>query len=78
MLQAVNLPKPHLLVPKLVTGLKCWHLRDECDFYPKKHFENVMRTIPAKATVIFVFGEIDCREGLLEAVERCKYDSIEV
>lgn len=75
--QAVNLPKPHLLVPKLVTGLKCWHLRDECDFYPKKHFENVMRTIPAKATVIFVFGEIDCREGLLEAVERCKYDSIE-
>ena len=24
-----------------------------------------------------LFGEIDCREGLLLAVEKCKYDSLE-
>ena len=27
--------------------------------------------------VVMLFGEIDCREGLLLAVEKCKYDSLE-
>jgi len=27
--------------------------------------------------LIFMFGEIDCREGLLLAVEKLKYDSME-
>ena len=27
--------------------------------------------------LIFMFGEIDCREGLLLAVEKLKYDSLE-
>jgi len=26
---------------------------------------------------VFVFGEIDCREGLLIAVDKCKYESLE-
>ena len=31
----------------------------------------------ACAQVIFLFGEIDCREGLLLAVDKLKYDSVE-
>lgn len=27
--------------------------------------------------VVFMFGEIDCREGLLGAVEKGRYDSLE-
>ena len=27
--------------------------------------------------VIFIFGEIDCREGLPNAVDKLKYDSLE-
>lgn len=27
--------------------------------------------------VIFLFGEIDCREGLLLAVDKLKYDSVD-
>ena len=27
--------------------------------------------------LVFMFGEIDCREGLLLAVEKLKYDSLE-
>ena len=29
------------------------------------------------AQLVMLFGEIDCREGLLTAVEKCKYDSME-
>eukprot|EP01041_Mallomonas_annulata_P001238 gene1238-2405_t len=65
-----------LLVPRLVTGLKHWHLRLESDFYPKANFHHVMASIPEGAEVIFIFGEIDCREGLLVAVERDKYGNI--
>lgn len=32
--------------------------------------------VPKKSKVIFLFGEIDCREGFLLAVEKCKYESI--
>lgn len=69
--------RPTLINPKLVTGLKCWHLREKCDFYPKRNFESAIQTIPKGATVVFVFGEIDCREGLLVAVEKCKYESVQ-
>ncbi|RLN15187.1 hypothetical protein BBJ28_00009020 [Nothophytophthora sp. Chile5] len=66
-----------LLRPALVTGLKHWHLRKESTFYPKLNFWRVLASIPAKSRVIFLFGEIDCREGILDAVEKCKYESIE-
>ncbi|ETV89379.1 hypothetical protein, variant 1 [Aphanomyces astaci] len=67
----------HVLVPALVTGLKHWHLRKTSTFYPKVHFFNVIKSIPRGATVVFVFGEIDCREGLLVAVEKCRYETLE-
>lgn len=65
------------LYPKLATGVKCFHLRKESTFYPKKNFENVIQSIPKGSDVILLFGEIDCREGLLLAVEKFKYPSIE-
>ncbi|KAK1931054.1 hypothetical protein P3T76_013243 [Phytophthora citrophthora] len=68
---------PTLLHPALVTGLKHWHLRQESTFYPKENFWRVVANIPSKARVIFLFGEIDCREGILDAVEKCKYETIE-
>lgn len=63
-----------LLRPALVTGLKHWHLRKESTFYPKLHFWRVLESIPHRAKVVFLFGEIDCREGILLAVEKCKYE----
>ncbi|KAL0478909.1 hypothetical protein AKO1_007822 [Acrasis kona] len=66
-----------LLKPTLVTGLKCWHLRPESDFYPKINFWNAVSTIPKRSDVIMMFGEIDCREGIWLAVEKCKYDDID-
>ncbi|DBA03701.1 TPA: hypothetical protein N0F65_004118 [Lagenidium giganteum] len=66
-----------LLVPALVTGLKHWHLRSESTFYPKINFWNVLETIPRGSRVVFLFGEIDCREGIIMAVEKCKYETIE-
>ncbi|GMH33936.1 hypothetical protein BSKO_01770 [Bryopsis sp. KO-2023] len=64
-----------LLVPQLITGCKVWHLRDEGDFYPKKSFESHIKKLPDRAQVIMMFGEIDCRDGIMLAVEKCKYDS---
>ena len=34
-------------------------------------------TIPPNATVLFLLGEIDCREGILVAVEKLRYESVE-
>jgi hypothetical protein len=42
-----------LLVPKLVTGMKHWHLRTESDFYPKEHFYKIVKSIPQEAEVRF-------------------------
>ncbi len=61
-----------MLHPLLVTGCKIWHLRPESRFYPKLQFFNTIRKLPPRAQVVMLFGEIDCREGLLLAVERCK------
>eukprot|EP00850_Spirogloea_muscicola_P010195 SM000059S18672 [mRNA] locus=s59:358069:363417:+ [translate_table: standard] len=58
-----------LLAPVLVTGLKAWHLRDESTFYPKVMFEEVMAQIPNGSHLIMMFGEIDCREGILDVEE---------
>ena len=66
-----------LLTPVLVTGLKAWHLRPESDFYPKANFEAAIAKIPDGADVIFAFGEIDCREGLLLAVQRARYKDVQ-
>lgn len=63
------------LVPKLVTGLKHWHLRPESDFYPKEIFNLTCASIPDGSTLVFLVGEIDCREGMLRALERDLYGS---
>ena len=34
-------------------------------------------TIPPNATVLFLLGEIDCREGILVAVEKLRYESVD-
>ena len=69
--------RDRIIVPRLVTGLKCWHLRPGSRFFPKRNFESVVRGIPNGSTVIFNFGEIDCREGILLAVAKFKYASLE-
>eukprot|EP01114_Cavostelium_apophysatum_P020245 TRINITY_DN673_c0_g1_i1.p1 TRINITY_DN673_c0_g1~~TRINITY_DN673_c0_g1_i1.p1 ORF type:complete len:210 (+),score=50.56 TRINITY_DN673_c0_g1_i1:48-677(+) len=69
--------EPRLLRPALVTGLKAWHLRSESKFFPKNNFWNVIKTIPDGSDVIFMFGEIDCREGLLISVEKCRYKDLD-
>jgi hypothetical protein len=41
--QTINVrDQPRLLVPKLVTGCKMWHLRPESYFFPKDNFYNVL------------------------------------
>ena len=35
-----------------------------------------MRRVPRGASVVALFGEIDCREGLLLCVERGKYPDV--
>jgi hypothetical protein len=66
----------HMLVPRLVTGCKIWHLREGSDFFPKANFHAATRSIPDGAPVVCIFGEIDCREGLLLAVERARYTDL--
>jgi len=65
------------LLPLLVTGLKIWHLRAESRFFPKNNFYNVIKKVPDGSEIIFLFGEIDCREGLVVSVERLKYKDLE-
>jgi len=66
-----------LLLGRLVTGLKMWHLRPESRFFPKANFEAAMAQVPDGSECMFIFGEIDCREGLLVCVEKCRYEDIE-
>ncbi len=35
------------------------------------------KTVPPKSDVIFLFGEIDCREGLIISVEKCRYQDLQ-
>lgn len=66
-----------MLYPLLVTGLKVWHLRPASTFYPKEQFWNAIKALPRGSQLVMMFGEIDCREGLLLAVQKLKYDSLE-
>lgn len=68
---------PRVLVPRLVTGVKQWHLRRESTFYPKEIFRRTMTSVPDGSEVMFLIGEIDCREGILVAVERGVYANVE-
>lgn len=66
-----------VLEPRLVTGCKMWHLREEGTFFPKYNFIQAMNSLPRESKVIIVLGEIDCREGLLVCVEKGRYASLE-
>jgi len=63
--------------PVLVTGLKINHLRKESRFYTKFSLQHALNDVPQGAACVFAFGEIDCREGIVRAVEKCSYDSVE-
>lgn len=69
--------EPHVIHPLLATGVKLWHIRKEGCFYPKFSLLNALKAVPNGSVVIFNIGEIDCREGLLRAVNNCKYDTME-
>jgi len=66
-----------VLVPQLVTGVKAWHLRPGCRFYPAAQWAAAAQRLPDACAVVAVVGEIDCREGLLASVARGRYDSLE-
>ena len=42
----------------------------------KKAARPLAATVPPGATVLFVLGEIDCREGILVAVEKLRYADV--
>ena len=65
-----------LLVPKLVTGVKQYHLRKDSDFYPKAQFAAMLKSIPDGSDVLFILGEIDCREGILVGVQKDAYENV--
>eukprot|EP00878_Enallax_costatus_P021388 GHUV01022638.1.p1 GENE.GHUV01022638.1~~GHUV01022638.1.p1 ORF type:complete len:323 (+),score=102.04 GHUV01022638.1:87-971(+) len=69
--------KQRLLQPLLITGLKVWHLRSSSNFYTKHQFWNAIRSIPHGSDIVVVVGEIDCREGLLAAVEKLKHPCLQ-
>mmetsp|Transcript_187 Transcript_187/g.368 ORF Transcript_187/g.368 Transcript_187/m.368 type:complete len:770 (+) Transcript_187:70-2379(+) len=67
-----------LLKNALVTGLKAWHMRPDSVFFPKSNLHNMLdSSVPKGSDTIFMFGEIDCREGLLLCVDKCKYKDLE-
>lgn len=69
--------RERLLWPCLVTGVKIWHLRPGSEFYPKVQFWNTVNALPRGCQAVMLLGEIDCREGLLLATEKCKYETLQ-
>lgn len=49
--KGVNRKTPRLFVPRLVTGIKQWHLRPQGVFYPKTGFQHTIDNTPAGADV---------------------------
>lgn len=67
----------HILIPNLVTGAKLWHLKEQSTFYTKFMFWERISNIPVGAPIILILGEIDCREGILLAVQKGRHESLE-
>jgi hypothetical protein len=61
-----------LLHPLLVTGLKVWHLRPDSCCSQKHQFWAAVSQLPKDSEVVLLLGEIDCREGMVTAVEKMK------
>lgn len=62
-----------LFKPFLINGCKIWHLRKESHYFPKVAFYQALKQIPKQAEVLFVLGEVDCREGVLMALQQGRY-----
>ena len=45
-------------------------------FYTKASFYHHINSIPSGSEVLFILGEIDCREGVLRALERDRYSRL--
>ena len=58
----------YLAEAKIVIGCKAWHLGNKDKNSYKYEFEKTIESIPAGATTILMFGEIDCRlkEGIIK------------
>lgn len=69
--------KPCLIQPLLITGCKLWHLRDASHIHVKVNYVEALDSIPEGSTLIYILGEIDCREGILPAVEKGRYPNAE-
>jgi len=44
---------------------------------PSPSCVSVMAKVPDGSAVVFILGEIDCREGILVAVEKLRYETPE-
>ncbi|CAK9006478.1 Hypothetical protein SCF082_LOCUS9039 [Durusdinium trenchii] len=76
--QFVDFDDQHfILIPLLVTGVKLWHLREESKFFTVFSFWDKLQIIPIETPVMFLLGEIDCREGVLTTVQKGKYTSFD-
>ncbi len=73
----IQLDSNYYIKPLLVTGCKIWHLRDKSFFHAKTNFYRAVERIPRGSAAIFIFGEIDCREGILSALRKGEYASAE-
>jgi len=67
----------HVVVPRLVTGAKLWHLQPKSKFYTKFAFWEQISSLPKGAPILLILGEIDCRDGVLKAVQKGRYSSVE-
>jgi tetratricopeptide (TPR) repeat protein len=59
-----------LLKPLVVMDCKIWQLRKESDFYTKVHFFHLLKEIPRQSEVIFILGDMDCRQSILEVLAK--------
>lgn len=70
--------EPRLIVPRIATGLKAWHLRHGTEFLTHANLDVILESMPDdSATVLFSAGEIDCREGVGSAVRKGKYRDLD-
>lgn len=47
-----------VLEPRLVTGCKMWHLREDGTFFPKYNFTQAIRSIPMGSSILVILGEV--------------------
>lgn len=50
-------------ISHLLIGCKAWHLGQSKANYFQRGLQAILKEIPEKATVLFTFGEIDCRHN---------------